>query len=118
MRILSSLIRVAFVAMICSLYSLGAVIGRTSNVFAQEKTVLEIWDQWEYFGMSAGAPALELIHEEYQKQHPNVKLKRSVFGGGWPIRKALEKAFKTGNVPDVFGSSRISVKNAKSCEYP
>lgn len=70
----------------------------------EEQVVLKVWDQWEFFGMTAGAPAIEKIHQEYNKTHPNVILDRSVFGGGWPVRKALEKAFKTGNVPDVFYS--------------
>lgn len=98
------LLRIVLVAMLCPLYSLAGVIGRTSCVFAQDKTVLRIWDQWEYFGMSAGAPAIEVIHKEYRKQHPHVILERSVFGGGWPVRNALEKAFETGMVPDVFYS--------------
>lgn len=70
----------------------------------KDKVVLKVWDQWEFFGQTAGAPAIETIHNAYQRTHPNVILERSVFGGGWPIRKALEKAFKAGEVPDVFYS--------------
>jgi ABC-type glycerol-3-phosphate transport system substrate-binding protein len=70
----------------------------------QGTVVLKVWDQWGFFGQTAGAPAIEIIHNEYQRTHPNVVLERSVFGGGWPIRRALEKAFKAGNAPDVFYS--------------
>ena len=74
-------------------------------VSAQEDAgILEVWDQFEYYGMTAAGPALEIIHAAWQEEHPNVFLDRSVFGGGLPIRNAVELALNSGEAPDVFYS--------------
>jgi len=68
----------------------------------EENAILEIWDQWEYYGMSAAGPAIDKIHQAWQEEHPNVVMSRSVFGGGWPVRNAVELALTSGEAPDVF----------------
>jgi hypothetical protein len=43
-----------------------------SAVFAQDdKAILEVWDQFEYYGMTAAGPALEVIHAAWNEAHPN-----------------------------------------------
>ena len=71
---------------------------------AQDSQFLEVWDQWEFYGMTAAGPALEVIHAAWNAEHPNVFMDRSVFGGGWPIRNAIELALTSGDAPDVFYS--------------
>ncbi|MCB0154652.1 MAG: extracellular solute-binding protein [Anaerolineae bacterium] len=66
--------------------------------------ILEVWDQFEYYGMTAAGPALEEIHAAWNEAHPDNFLSRSVFGGGWPIRNAVELALTSGEAPDVFYS--------------
>ncbi|MCB1381253.1 MAG: extracellular solute-binding protein [Alphaproteobacteria bacterium] len=83
--------------------------GWTSAAKAQEckpedKKILTVWDQFEYYGMTASGPAVEKIHEAFQKEHPCVVFSRSVFGGGFPIRNAVELALTSGDAPDVFYS--------------
>ena len=73
-------------------------------VSAQESQFLEVWDQWEFYGMTAAGPALEVIHAAWNEEHPSVFMDRSVFGGGWPIRNAIELALTSGDAPDVFYS--------------
>lgn len=69
-----------------------------------DRQILTVWDQFEYYGMTAAGPAIEKIHEEFQKEHPCVVFSRSVFGGGFPIRNAVELALTSGEAPDVFYS--------------
>lgn len=76
----------------------------TGLASAQESQFLEVWDQWEFYGMTAAGPALEVIHAAWNAEHPNVFMDRSVFGGGWPIRNAIELALTSGDAPDVFYS--------------
>lgn len=71
---------------------------------AQEARILELWDQFEYYGMTAAGPALEEIHGAWNAEHPDIFLSRSTFGGGWPIRQAVELALTSGDAPDVFYS--------------
>lgn len=80
------------------------VLGSTLVVAQDEPEILEVWDQFEYYGMTAAGPALETIHAAWQAEHPNVFLDRSVFGGGLPIRNAVELALTSGEAPDVFYS--------------
>ena len=75
-----------------------------SALAQDEKVILKIWDQWEYYGMTAAGPAIDKIHQEYQADNPNIVMSRSVFGGGWPIRNAVELALTSGEGPDVFYS--------------
>lgn len=69
-----------------------------------DKAILEVWDQFEYYGMTAAGPAVEEIHAAWEEAHPDTFLSRSVFGGGWPIRNAVELALTSGEAPDVFYS--------------
>ncbi|MCB1498756.1 MAG: extracellular solute-binding protein [Bauldia sp.] len=95
-------------------YSVGMVAVTTallggSAAMAQEckpedRKILTVWDQFEYYGMTAAGPAIEKIHEEFQKEHPCVVFSRSVFGGGMPVRNAVELALTSGEAPDVFYS--------------
>ena len=71
---------------------------------AQDKVILKVWDQWEYYGMSAAGPAIDKIHKTWEEENPNVVMSRSVFGGGWPVRNAVELALTSGDGPDVFYS--------------
>ncbi len=89
-----SLKKFAFLLIILSLLS--------GVVSAQESQFLEVWDQWEFYGMTAAGPALEVIHAAWNEAHPSVFLDRSVFGGGWPIRNAIELGLTSGDAPDVF----------------
>ena len=59
-------------------------------------------DQFEFYGMTASGPAVEMMRAEWQEEHPCVVLSRSVFGGGFPIRNAVELALTSGEAPDVF----------------
>lgn len=68
----------------------------------EDKVILEVWDQFEFYGMTAAGPAVEEIHAAWQKENPCVVLSRSVFGGGFPIRNAVELALTSGDAPDVF----------------
>jgi len=90
---------IGFVLIALLLCAFGSVA-----ISAEKKVILEVWDQWEYYGMSAAGPAIDKIHQEYEKTHPNVMLDRSVFGGGFPIRNAVELALTSGEAPDVFYS--------------
>jgi raffinose/stachyose/melibiose transport system substrate-binding protein len=69
-----------------------------------EKVILTVWDQWEYYGMTAAGPAIDKIHKAFEKEYPDVIMSRSVFGGGFPIRNAVELALTSGEAPDVFYS--------------
>ena len=83
----------------------AAAFAVASGAAAQDdRTILKIWDQWEYYGMSAAGPAVDVIHRAYEEENPNVVMSRSVFGGGWPIRNAVELALTSGDAPDVFYS--------------
>jgi len=73
-----------------------------SAAIPEEKVILEIWDTWTYYGMSAAGPAIDKIHAEYQKAHPNVRLDRSVFPGGHPMREVVDLALVSEEAPDVF----------------
>ncbi len=70
----------------------------------EDRQLLTVWDQFEYYGMTAAGPAVEKIHAAFQKEHPCVVFSRSVFGGGFPIRNAVELALTSGEAPDVFYS--------------
>jgi raffinose/stachyose/melibiose transport system substrate-binding protein len=70
----------------------------------EDRKLLKVWDQFEYYGMTAAGPAMEKIHAEFLKGHPCVVFSRSVFGGGFPIRNAVELALTSGEAPDVFYS--------------
>ncbi len=70
----------------------------------EDRQILTVWDQFEYYGMTAAGPAIEKIHQEFQAEHPCVVFSRSVFGGGFPIRNAVELALTSGEAPDVFYS--------------
>ncbi len=87
-----------FLFVLVIMFLLGGV------VLAQESRFLEVWDQWEFYGMTAAGPALEVIHAAWNAEHPDIFLDRSVFGGGWPIRNAIELALTSGDAPDVFYS--------------
>jgi raffinose/stachyose/melibiose transport system substrate-binding protein len=80
------------------------LIAAATSLTAQQNVTLKVWDQFESVGMTAAGPAVEKIHAEWAKAHPNVKIDRSVFGGGFPIRNAVELALKSGEAPDVFYS--------------
>lgn len=76
-----------------------------ANAQGETKGVIfEVWDQFEYYGMTASGPAVADILAAWQEKHPEVFLSRSVFGGGWPIRQAVELALTSGKAPDVFYS--------------
>ena len=49
---MSTLKRFAFLLIILSL--LGGIVS------AQDSQFLEVWDQWEFYGMTAAGPALEV----------------------------------------------------------
>ncbi|MEQ9690969.1 MAG: extracellular solute-binding protein [Bauldia litoralis] len=70
----------------------------------EDRKILTVWDQFEYYGMTAAGPAIEEIHNAFQEEHPCVVFSRSVFGGGFPIRNAVELALTSGEAPDVFYS--------------
>ena len=81
--------------------SLGPVSAQDDD---SQNVILEVWDQFEYYGQTAAGPALEIIHRAWEEAYPNVFLARSVFGGGFPIRNAVELALNSGRAPDVFYS--------------
>jgi len=70
----------------------------------EDKKILTVWDVFAYEGVKAAGPAVEKINAAFQKAHPCVVFSRSVFGGGWPVRNAVELALKSGQGPDVFYS--------------
>ena len=70
----------------------------------EDRQILTVWDQFEYYGMTAAGPAIEKIHAAFQEENPCVVFSRSVFGGGFPIRNAVELALTSGEAPDVFYS--------------
>ena len=85
--------------------TVAAALAAASGAAAQDdRAILKVWDQWEYYGMSAAGPAVDVIHKAWQEENPNVVMSRSVFGGGWPVRNAVELALTSGDAPDVFYS--------------
>ena len=78
------------------------VISFSSSSMSADLRILKLWDQFENFGMSAAGPAFEKIIAEFKKDNEGVELARAVFGGGWPIRNAVELALTSGDAPDVF----------------
>ena len=86
----------------------------------EDRKILTVWDQFEYYGMTAAGPAVEEIHQAFQDEHPCVVFSRSVFGGGFPIRNAVELALTSGEAPDVFyswpsGAGLTTYANAGYC---
>ena len=84
-----------------TLISIVVVSFSTASMSADLR-ILKLWDQFENFGMSAAGPAFEKIIAEFKKDNEGVELARAVFGGGWPIRNAVELALTSGDAPDVF----------------
>lgn len=66
----------------------------------QETIFVHVWDQFGYKGMTAGAPAMEKVVNEYMKLHPNVKISRTFYD---PIamREIYLLAIKAGEEPDL-----------------
>src|SRR5687768_12878959 len=77
-------------------------VSQAQECKTEDQVILEVWDQFEFYGMTAAGPAVEEIHKAWQEEHPCVVLSRSVFGGGFPIRNAVELALTSGDAPDVF----------------
>lgn len=88
----------------CGLAAITAAGAASAQQCDGEQQLLTVWDQFEYYGMTAAGPALEKIHAAFQEEHPCVVFSRSVFGGGFPIRNAVELALTSGEAPDVFYS--------------
>lgn len=85
-----------------TLFAFGAA--HAQSCAPEDRKLLTVWDQFEYYGMTASGPAIEKIHAAFQEEHPCVVFSRSVFGGGFPIRNAVELALTSGEAPDVFYS--------------
>jgi len=90
-----------FKKLLISFVSIITIFFSTASMSADLR-ILKLWDQFENFGMSAAGPAFEKIIAECKNENEGVELARSVFGGGWPIRNAVELALTTGDAPDVF----------------
>ena len=87
---------------------MGAIaVSSSSPISAQggaKGVIFEVWDQFEAYGQTAAGPAMEEILQAWKDKHPDVYVSRSIFGGGWPVREAVELALTSGRAPDVFYS--------------
>jgi raffinose/stachyose/melibiose transport system substrate-binding protein len=73
----------------------------TSPLTEARITTLTIWDQMGYTGMSAGGKAMDIFVDQFSKENPNIRIKRSYFE---PVsmREIIDVAIAAGGEPDLF----------------